>query len=160
MDTQPPQPKKLYRSSKDKIIFGVCGGLGEYFDISPIIVRALFVLFTLMGGGSVILYIILVFVIPSDNPAINSRQEFKDLADTLGAKAQEIASEFKSEKTQSGSSRHFFGLLIILVGAFFLLRELLPWPMYHYFPWFRWDIFWPSLIILVGLYIILKKTKV
>ncbi|HRY63139.1 MAG TPA: PspC domain-containing protein [Patescibacteria group bacterium] len=157
MDTQ---PKKLYRSTTSKVIFGVCGGLGEYFDIDPIIVRALFVIFALMGGGAIILYLLLALIIPSDNPAVSSSQEVKDFAHDLGAKAQEIASEFKREKPAASNSRSYFGLIIVLIGVFFLLKELLPWPMHYYFPWFRWDLFWPLLIILAGIYIMVKKTRV
>jgi len=160
MENLNPQSKKLYRSSTNKVIFGVCAGLAEYFDLDPIIIRALFILFALMGGGAVILYIILTLIIPSDNSTVKSGQEFKELADTLGTKAQEIVSEFKSEKSSTGHSRNFLGLLIILVGVFFLLKELLPWPMYYYFPWFHWNIFWPFIIILIGAFILFKKTKV
>jgi len=55
--------KKLYRSEDDKILGGVCGGLGEYFDIDPTIVRLIFVLLGLQGSG-VILYIVAWFLVP------------------------------------------------------------------------------------------------
>ncbi|HOZ37035.1 MAG TPA: PspC domain-containing protein [bacterium] len=159
------QPKKLYRSTTNKIIFGVCGGLAEYFDLDPIIVRALFVLFALMGGGAIILYLLLALIIPSDNPAVSSSQEVKDFARDLGTKVHEVAGEFKSPKpdqsSATGSGRRFFGLIVLLIGLYFLLREILPWPLFHfYFSWFRWGLFWPSLIILTGVYIMVKKTRV
>ena len=44
-------PKKLYRSSTDKKIAGVCGGLGEYFNIDPTLVRLGAVVLGLCGGG-------------------------------------------------------------------------------------------------------------
>lgn len=56
--------KKLYRSEKDKMIGGVCGGIAEYFDIDSTIVRVLFVLLLLSGSGF-LLYIILLVVIPT-----------------------------------------------------------------------------------------------
>ncbi|NSW89709.1 MAG: PspC domain-containing protein [Firmicutes bacterium] len=56
--------KKLYRSSRNKIIAGVCGGLAEYFNIDPTIVRVLWILFACMGGSGILAYIICVFVIP------------------------------------------------------------------------------------------------
>jgi phage shock protein C len=52
--------KKLAR--KQGKIFGVCAGLGEYFELDPTIVRIGFVLFSLLGGSSVLLYLILTLV--------------------------------------------------------------------------------------------------
>lgn len=56
--------KRLYRSRTNRKIEGVCGGLGEYFNVDPTLVRVLFVLMALAGGPGVILYIILWMVIP------------------------------------------------------------------------------------------------
>ncbi|MBU1945834.1 MAG: PspC domain-containing protein [Nanoarchaeota archaeon] len=56
--------KKLYRSKNNRVIAGICGGIGEYFDIDPTIIRLLWVLFTFMGGSGIIAYIICWIVIP------------------------------------------------------------------------------------------------
>ncbi len=56
--------KRLVRSSLDKKIAGVCGGLARYFDIDATLVRVVFVLLTLFSGGGLILYIILWLVMP------------------------------------------------------------------------------------------------
>ncbi len=61
MDTQ---NKKLYRSRTDRKIAGVCGGLGEYFNFDPTLVRLLFVLGLIFVGGTLLAYLILMFVIP------------------------------------------------------------------------------------------------
>lgn len=58
--------KKLYRSKSNRIIAGVCGGIGEYLDIDPVIVRVLFALFSFAGGSGVLLYIILLIIIPEE----------------------------------------------------------------------------------------------
>ncbi|MES2436888.1 MAG: PspC domain-containing protein [Patescibacteria group bacterium] len=58
--------KKLHRSSNDRFIAGVCGGLGEYFSIDPTLVRIGWVVFTLVGGAGIIAYIILALIVPSD----------------------------------------------------------------------------------------------
>ena len=57
---------KLYRSKKNRIIAGVCGGLGEYFKIDPTVVRLLWVLFSLSGGAGVLAYIIAWIIIPEE----------------------------------------------------------------------------------------------
>ena len=57
--------KKLYRSSSDKKIAGVCGGLAEYFNIDPTIIRIVFVILLLPGGfPGLIPYVILWIVVP------------------------------------------------------------------------------------------------
>lgn len=55
---------KLFRSKKNRIIAGVCGGIGEYADIDPVIVRILFVLLSFGGGSGTLLYIILLIIMP------------------------------------------------------------------------------------------------
>lgn len=59
------QPKKLYRSKKDRMIGGVCGGIAEYFNIDPVIVRLIAVILLLPGGLPGFLpYVVLWIVVP------------------------------------------------------------------------------------------------
>jgi len=58
--------KKLYRSKKDRIIGGVCGGLGEYFSIDSTVIRILYILFALTGGAGIFIYLILILIIPEE----------------------------------------------------------------------------------------------
>lgn len=60
--------KKLYKSNKNKIIGGVCGGFGEYFNIDPTLVRLAFVGLCIVAGGGLLAYIIALIIIP-DAPA-------------------------------------------------------------------------------------------
>ncbi|MCR4925668.1 MAG: PspC domain-containing protein [Clostridiales bacterium] len=60
--------KKLYKSSSNKMLCGVCGGLAEYIAIDPTIVRLFWVLFALMGGSGLIAYIIFAIIMP-EKPA-------------------------------------------------------------------------------------------
>ena len=55
--------KRLYRSRKDRIIAGVCGGMAEYFHVDPVFVRLIWVALGLMAGG-IIAYIIAWIIIP------------------------------------------------------------------------------------------------
>jgi len=57
--------KKLYRSRIDRKLCGVCGGIGEYFNIDPTLIRVLFVIFGLTGSG-VLAYIIAALIIPEE----------------------------------------------------------------------------------------------
>lgn len=60
--------KKLYKSSTDKKIAGVCGGIAEYFNIDSTLVRLGWVVFSLLGGSGLLAYIIAAIIVP-ENPA-------------------------------------------------------------------------------------------
>ena len=59
--------KKLYRSESNRMLCGVCAGIAEYFGIDPTLIRALWVLFCILGGSGILLYIILAVLIPSED---------------------------------------------------------------------------------------------
>lgn len=76
--------KKLYRNDKDKVLAGVFSGLGEYYNIDPIILRVCFMIFLLITGvfPGVIIYIVAALVIPNapstkDVPQTESSTETK-----------------------------------------------------------------------------------
>ena len=58
--------KRLYRSRKDRMIGGVCGGLAEYMSIDPTLVRLLFVLGMIAVGGTFWAYIIMMVIVPEE----------------------------------------------------------------------------------------------
>ena len=69
------QYKQLYRSRQDRMIGGVCGGLGEYFGIDPTLVRILFVFGAFLGvpGALALVYLVMLILVPQDQlsePAI------------------------------------------------------------------------------------------
>jgi phage shock protein PspC (stress-responsive transcriptional regulator) len=65
--------KKLYRLSGDRKIAGVCAGLGEHFDIDPVIVRLFFLFSVFFGGLGVLAYLILWIMVPLDDGASGQR---------------------------------------------------------------------------------------
>ncbi len=62
--------KKLYRSERERMIAGVCGGLSEYFDVDPVLVRLLWVVFTCLVGSGIILYILACIIIPNERDVV------------------------------------------------------------------------------------------
>ena len=58
--------KRLLRSERDKILLGVCGGLGEYFGVDPIIFRILFIVAAVFEPRFIIVYILLAIVMPRE----------------------------------------------------------------------------------------------
>ena len=63
--------KKLYRSMADKKLCGVCGGLGEYFEVDPTLIRLLWVIFTFCGGAGLLAYIICAIIVPQQKQLPN-----------------------------------------------------------------------------------------
>ena len=56
--------KRLYKSGIDKKLCGVCGGVAEYFDLDPTVIRLAWVVFTLLGGSGILAYIVAAIVMP------------------------------------------------------------------------------------------------
>ena len=61
--------KRLHRSRTEKMIAGVCGGLAEYLDVDPTLVRVAWVFISLLAGAGVLLYLIMWVIMPLDLPA-------------------------------------------------------------------------------------------
>ena len=155
--------KKLYRSKKAHIIAGVCGGLGDYLDVDPVLIRIGFVLLALAHGLGILLYIILIFIIPKE-PAKGenqeakidikaSAQEMKEIAHDLGKEVRAAASEFKEHKGWFSDKRNLVGLVLIILGFIALTNMAFPVQMF----WFRWNYLWPLVIIIIGAYLIIKQ---
>jgi phage shock protein C len=73
------ESKRLYRSRTDRMISGVCSGLGEYLGIDPTVVRLLFVLGFFAGGSTIPVYIVMMIIVPEEPlPATDSVVEVKE----------------------------------------------------------------------------------
>ena len=64
--------KKIYRSRSNRVIAGVAGGIAEYFEIDPLLVRIIFLASVLIHGLGILVYIILIFVVPLEPTSIGS----------------------------------------------------------------------------------------
>ncbi|MBU5294671.1 PspC domain-containing protein [Anaerosalibacter bizertensis] len=129
--------KKFYRSSNDKIIAGVCGGLGEYFNIDPSIIRIFWLLFSISGSGSgIVAYIICAIVIPE--------------------KDSDVIYYYENENKSYKNSALFIGIVLILIGASLLVRKIWPWFSLKSLKIAR---YWPILLIIAGIYIIYNQKK-
>jgi phage shock protein C len=155
----PDMPRKLYRSQTNRIIAGVCGGLGEYLSIDPVFIRLFFVLLVLGQGAGVLVYLILWFALPS--------HEVADAGGTTGAHIQRGASEFaeraremgnelrESATTPNPQARLFAGLILVLVGLVYLLKNL----NVFWLQWLNFSILWPFLLIVGGLAVLLRGLR-
>ena len=121
--------KKLYRSQSSSMIAGICGGLGEYFNVDPTIVRIAAVLLIFANGMGLLAYIIGWIIIP--------RHPIMEMEVTPPEKSQ--------------SSYLLPGLALIVVGLVFLLNNLVHWFRFHYL--------WPILLIVIGIVMLLKSSQ-
>lgn len=147
------QEKRLYRSTYDRIIGGVAGGLGEYFVIDPVIIRLLFVLMFLFGGSGIIIYIVLWIFIP-ENTTYFYNDNFKTKENMENEKTNPMNFEDKKETKQSYERKHgslIAGIILITLGALFLVDR--------YVPTINFGDLWPVLLIAIGGYFIYKSTR-
>ncbi len=136
--------KKLQRSSTDKMIGGVAGGLGNYFDTDPVIFRLLFVVFTFVGGGGFLIYLLLWIFLRSDYDEVLAANT-KDGTQPNGAKIIDPEeAERQLERKKRGSL--IGGSILIAIGLGFLLDE--------WFNWFNWDVMLPITLVIIGFAII------
>ena len=127
--------KRLYRSRTDCKFAGVCGGLGEYFNIDPTLIRIITVVLFFAHGVGLLAYIIAWIAMPKE-----PLQAILDKA---------APSEQAQKITESSSTWVKFipGLLLIAIGLFFLFE--------HTFWWFHFHLFWPILLILFGIILLI-----
>lgn len=169
---------KLYRSRIDRMIGGVAGGLANYFDIDPTLVRVLFVVSIFIGGGGILAYIIIWIVVPeeqiifqsasqgpqshqanSDSEESNSNTNQKsskfdanNISAEINKKVNEATNEINKIVDEARSNKKVFGgTILILLGLLFLLDNL--------FPRFDFSDYWPIVLIAIGIGIIIKATR-
>ena len=157
--------KRLYRSRDDRMIAGVCGGLAEYFNMDPTIVRIIFVLLIFANGLGILAYIIMAIVVPLTGSKVTEPKEaikenVEEIKETATELGHEIRSTFTGEETKPEEEskihqrrRSLFGIILIVLGVLFLMGSL------NLFPWFHWGYLWPLILVAVGLIIIFSARR-
>jgi len=148
-------PKRLVRSNTDKVIGGVCGGLGEYFNIDPIIIRVLFAIITVSGGSGFLVYLILWVVMPEKGSETKSTEQIVESnTKEIENKANQVADNVEN-MAKSTKSHIWIGLLVIVLGVYFTLSNLgiMSWLNIGWV----FSTFWPVFIIILGFLIIINN---
>ncbi|MDD3711348.1 MAG: PspC domain-containing protein [Patescibacteria group bacterium] len=144
--------KKLYRSREDRVIWGVCGGLADYFVIDPLVVRLIFIALFFGGGSGLLIYIIFALVVPSEGEDSSKKKVNTDKAEEfvgeLGSRIKDLGSEVKVSDW-----RFILGLILVLIGFSSLFSNFTPFS-------FIWDNFWPLFLVIIGLIILFNKKAV
>lgn len=141
---------KLFRSSTDRMIGGVCGGLGTFLNIDPVFVRLLFVLLLFGSDFGFLLYLVLWIVIPEEGKAYG----FKE--DSLGEKVRSIGDDIQQAVAKPHPQAGLImGVGLIVIGGFLFLDRLdLRWMN-----WVELDVMWPILLIIGGVVLLLRKNN-
>jgi phage shock protein C len=173
--------RRLYRSSTERVFAGVAGGVAEYFDLDPALVRVAWALLILASGGIFfLLYIVMWFVVPEAPPGVLSGDPWPSAASmpadagTPGAgetpadqgegapapgaapvppmsPGHEWAARRRERRHRSGSGALVVGSVLVLVGAWFLAREWIPA--------LNTDLIWPWFVILLGLVLLFSALR-
>lgn len=155
--------KTLRRSATNQVIAGVCGGIGEYFEVDPTIIRILFIILGFATGSGILIYIILWLVIPGPTSAANTPSEatvkegFREMETKFHEVKEKIEQEITEEERQTVTSStqgpHWLGIALILIGGWFFLRN------FGFFRFVDFGRLWPIAIILIGVYFLMNKKK-
>lgn len=138
--------KRLYRSQRNKVFGGVCGGLGEYFEVDPVLIRVLFVFLTFFHGSGIILYLLLLIILPKE-PLILNEDISQSMIDE-NTKTENFQVEIAEKKT---NTRKLFGIILLVLGIVLLLDNLIPT--------FDFEIIFPLILIGAGLFLIIESFR-
>ena len=122
-------PRLLRRTRDDRVIGGVCGGLGRYLGVDPVLMRIAFVILAFAGGGGILVYLVAWVLIPVERPGEDLVTARPEGADT---------------------TRLIVGGALIAVGTILLLNLSLP-ALGRYF--------WPLALIAVGVAVVIQASS-
>jgi phage shock protein C len=151
------EAKRMRRSKSDKMIAGVCGGLGVYFGIDPTLIRLAFVLLLFAKGVGVILYLVLCIVLPSSevDDEIGNRVSMAEGMESFSNRVQSLVDEGLHTTRASGDQLALIiGGILVVFGAVVLLETISP-MLFSTLSKF----FWPAILILGGLVLLLRYQR-
>lgn len=152
--------ERLYRSESDRVIAGVCGGLGEFLRVDPLILRILFVVLAMVNGIGLFVYLVLWVVVPSAGArGVQQDEVIRRNVDEIGVRARELGQEarnaFVSHRAGARPEQRAIvgGAILIGLGLLLLMNNFgLLW-------WVSLARLWPLLLIGIGLVVLLNTMK-
>lgn len=146
--------RRLSKSPTERVISGVAGGVAEYLDVDPSIVRVIWALLALITGGVfLVLYIIMWIVVPE---GVGSPGTPGDATDPVTGQPGDAGQSswspqpVRRARRDSRGGSWVFGLILIGLGLYFLARE--------YVTWLDVDRLWPLGLVLLGVLLIFAAT--
>ena len=158
-------PTRLERSITNKAVAGVCGGIAEYLQVDPTLVRVFFVLGTIFTGGLGLLgYIVLVVLMPLPGQPVPFVKTSGVTTSTVeGAASSDPdapapavappAAPRPADPEAAERNRAAFGIVLIALGGIFLLSNA------GLFRLVRWDLAWPLVFIAIGVLLLVQRVR-
>ena len=152
---------RLERSTTNKVVAGVCGGIGEYLQVDPTLVRVFFVVGSILTGGLGLLgYIVLIVLMPQPGqpaPFVKTSGVTTSTADAAagGTPGDQIApiAPAPADPEAAERNRAAFGAVLIALGAIFLFSNA------GVFRIVRWDLAWPLVLIAIGALLLAQRMR-
>jgi len=147
--------KRLYRSTENRVIAGVCGGVAEYFNIDPAIARVVWIIAGIIGGSGIVAYIIAMIIMPLSTEASNNYNSRGSSTDESyeGKYGEDWSKKDRHSTFDSGRSGNVLGIILIVLGAFFLLRQ------FGILYWVRSEFSIAFVLIAIGAFIIYRGKR-
>lgn len=149
-----PKRTGLFRSRTDVVVAGVASGIARSLNTDPVIIRLIFILLTIFGGGGLLIYLVLWIALPQEDPA----EVFGDFQNNTNM--EENANQEKKDPRQGHEDRGhkqrndgglIAGLVLITIGLIFLADRFVYWLDFG-------DL-WPVLLLVAGGYLIYNSYK-
>ncbi len=147
--------ERLYKSTSDRMLSGVSGGLAEYLDVDSTLVRIAWVIVAIMSAGvGLLAYIALVIIVPTRfSPPSSEPSEEQAQFDGETSADRESPPAFERNHAESHKRRRslVIGFVLVVIGGMALGYN------FDLFEWLDWGKFWPALLILLGVLLIARR---
>ena len=141
--------KRLYRSTTHKVIGGVAGGLGDYLDIDPVLIRIAFVVALFFGGAGLLAYIIAWIIIPEQPRESTMSTPIDPQQSTVPPQPQPPQPPMHEHR--HGHGNIVGGLVLLVIGFLFLAENFLP--DFHFGDW------WPLILVAIGVGLLYRAVR-
>jgi phage shock protein C len=155
-------PRPFRRDTEHAVLGGVAAGLGDYFEIDPLLVRLGFVFLVFANGLGLLFYVVCWLLVPPGSAdALTGTGEApgRKIVDGVREAGEQMAGSLRDASHRAGGARTIVGLLLIGLGTLLLAEEL---DLFRWVYWPRWaslDTLWPVAIIALGVSVILRSGR-
>lgn len=162
---------------RDRWVAGVCSGLGEYFHVDPLIIRIAFIGAAFLQGLGILIYLVLWLLMPPVDAPAAAMSDFGSHLRAMQDDVRRLGANFAAGRPTPPPSADpsapgvppppapqapypygrrggiVVGLVLVALGAWFLLQNV------GLLTWWRWDLFWPALLIVLGLALLVRRFR-
>jgi phage shock protein PspC (stress-responsive transcriptional regulator) len=140
---------RLVRPENGRILAGVCAGLADWIGIDVTIVRLIFIVFGVMTGSGLLIYLILWVIMPSANEAPHAQGD-------LSYRAGQMRDDFiQATSRPNMDALKLFGGVLVALGVFYLVKEIRP----EWFYWANKGVMWAIVLIGVGAIFVVRALR-